>query len=110
MEFALLLPVVAILLATVLQVAVVSRDQMRVVQATSAAARAVIVEPNEAAAMQAIQTGGHRFDGLELAISGSGESSSLMNVRVQVKPTRVPLVGLALSRLRLSEQLTVRVE
>ena len=49
-EFALLLPLLAVALAVVVQATLVVRDQIHLTRATSAAARTVMVEPTDEAA------------------------------------------------------------
>ena len=45
-----------------------------------------------------------------VSLSGSRSPGSLLTVTVTARPTRVPVVGLAVTRLELSERLVVRVE
>ncbi len=109
-EFALLLPLVALLLAVILQSALVVRDQLGVTHAAGVAGRAVIVRPTLGAARTAISRSGLRLAGLDVSLSGDRSRGSLVRVTVRARPTRVPLVGRALSGVQLSEALTVQVE
>ena len=109
-ELALVLPVIALLLAAVVQVVLVARDELRVVQAARIVARAVVVQPDEASARDAIRVGGLDLDGMHVAVGGERTRHGLATVTVSARPTRVPLVGMAVSRLRLSERFTVLVE
>lgn len=109
-ELALLLPVVVLLVLLVVQAAVVARDQVQLTRATSAAARAAMVDPTESAARAALSDVGRglRLRGLELR--GDRTPGGLLTVSVVAAPTPVPLVGAALGWVRLKEKLVVRVE
>ena len=110
METALLLPLVALVLAAVVQVGLVTRDQVHLTHATSAAARAVMVEPSRAAAVRSLDESGLRLSGRTLDVSGDLTRGSLVTVTVSARPTKVPLVGLAVAGVRLRERLVVRIE
>jgi Flp pilus assembly protein TadG len=109
-ELALLLPVLALLLAAVVQVVVVARDELRVVQAARVAARAVIVQPDADAALRAVRDSGTDLRGLTVRVTGSRRRDGLATVTVSARPTAVPLVGLAVAGVRLTERFVVRVE
>jgi Flp pilus assembly protein TadG len=109
-EFALLLPLLVVLFLVVLQAALVARDQVRLTRATSAAARAAMVEPEEAAARHELAAVAGGLAVRSVSLSGSRSPGSLLTVTVTARPTRVPVVGLAVTRLELSERLVVRVE
>ena len=96
-ELALLLPVVALLLATVAQVVLVARDELRVVQAARIAARAVVVQPDAAAARAAIRGSGMDLDGMHVAVGGGRTRRCLATVTVSARPVRGRLGGLSAS-------------
>jgi len=109
-EVALVLPAVVVCLLCVLQAAVVARDQLRVTHAATVAARAVVVEPTvgaaQAAAEGAVGPDGH----MAVTLDGDARRGGMVRVTVTAVPTALPVVGLAVSRLRLRESLVARVE
>ena len=107
---ALLVPAVLLLLLVVLQAALVARDSVHLVRATSAAARAAMVHPSQSTARDALAEVGAGLDVQGLTLSGGRDPGSLLTVSVVARPTRLPVVGVALSTVRLRESLTVRVE
>lgn len=107
-ELAVLLPVVITLLLVVLQVALVVRDQMVVLHATRAAGRAVIVEPSESVAREAVERSG--APGASTSVDGPLRPGSLVTVTVSMAPTEVPIVGRVLAGRRITERLTVQIE
>ena len=109
MELALLLPVVAVALLLVVQVGLVMRDRVLVVDATRTAARAVAVDPTSAAARTALRDAGAP-QGLRVAVSGDRRPGGLVTVSVTGSPTAVPIVGRVVAGVELREHLTVRVE
>lgn len=109
-ETALLVPVVVLLFAALVQVAVVVRDQVHLTRATSAAARAAMVEPTDAAVRDALGTHGAGLEIDTVRLVGSRAPGGLLTVQVRARPARVPLVGLAIASLQLEERLVVRVE
>ncbi len=109
-EFALLLPLVALLLVVLLQTALVVRDQLGVTHAAAVAGRAVIVRPTVGAARTAIARSGLKLGGVDVSLNGDRSRGSLVTVAVRARPTLLPLVGRALSGVKLSEALTVQVE
>lgn len=109
-EFALMMPVVVLVVAAVLQAAVLARDQVHLTRATAAAARAVMVEPSTDTARAELATVGEGLQIEGVSISGGRDRGDLATVSVSASPTRVPLVGLALGSMRLRERLVVRVE
>jgi Flp pilus assembly protein TadG len=109
-EMALVLPLVVLVVAAVLQAAVLARDQVHLTRATAAAARAVMVEPTRAAALQELATVGEGLDIETVSLSGGRSGGDLVTVVVTARPTRLPLIGLGLVSHRLRERLVVRVE
>lgn len=112
MELALLLPVVALLLLAVLQVAVLARDLVLVTHAAREAARAAAADAEPAAAREAAQAaGGLDPDRMTVTVSGRGDAGSRVRVVVSYRaPTDVPIVGALLSERRMRSAVTMRVE
>ena len=111
-ELALLLPLVALLLLAVVQVAVVARDQVLVAHAAREAVRAAAVDPDvDAARRAAEQAGPLAADRLGVEVTGRDGVGSRVRVVVSYTvPTRLPLVGRALDDVTLSASATMRVE
>ncbi len=108
-ELALVLPVVVIVMLLVLQVGLTVRDRLVAVHAVRAAARAVIVEPTEAAARTAL--GGTGVGGRgRVVVGGDLRPGGFATVTVTLQPTRVPIVGRVLGASRVTERLVVQVE
>lgn len=109
-ELVLLLPLVALLLAAVVQAGLLARDRVVVVHVARAAARAVAVRPDERSAVHAVAeaVGGDRRYSVGLA-GRTGRGDTVV-VTVTVRARRVPLVGLLVSGVVLRERLAVRVE
>lgn len=110
METAIMIPVVVLLLAAVIQVVIVARDQVQLVRVTSAAARSAMVEPDEDTARATVEAMSGDLDVERVELHGGRAPGDLLSVSVVVRPRRIPLVGLGISGVRLSEHLTVRVE
>lgn len=108
-EFAVLLPVVLVLVAFVVQVGLLVRDRVTLVHDTRVAARAVVVEPTTTAARAALDGAGSAAN-RSISLTGSTAPGALVTVTVTAPPTRLPLFGRVLGDAQLSEQLTVMVE
>jgi hypothetical protein len=124
-ELALVLPLVALLLLGLLQAGIVLRDQLLVVQAAREGAREASVSPLperiEAAVRRAApglggpsdRPGDHRGgagDGLGVRVQRGPRTGDLAIVTVSAPPTRLPVVGRALSGHRLEASATMRLE
>ena len=111
-ELALLLPLVALLLLAVVQVAVVARDQVLVAHAAREAVRAAAVDPDvDAARRAAEQAGPLAADRLGVEVTGRDGVGSRVRVVVSYTvPTRLPLLGRALDDVTLTASATMRVE
>jgi Flp pilus assembly protein TadG len=111
-ELALLLPVVALLLLAVLQVAVLARDAVLVTHAAREAARAAAVDPAPGAPRDAARAAGG-LDPDRMSIATSGRDGAGSRVRVEVRyraPTAVPIVGALLGDREITSTVTMRVE
>lgn len=94
-ELALVLPLVAILLLALVQVALVVRDQVLVVHAAREAARAAAVDPTPRAARQAALAGAP-LAGDRLSIELNGHPGRGRQVEVEISyrsPTDASIVG-----------------
>ncbi len=104
-----MLPAVVLLLLAVIQVAVVARSQILVVDAARAGARAAAVRAGAADAA-ARRTPGLRSDRLALTESSGGQGGDV-EVRVRYRaPTDVPLVGALFGEPTLVATVTMAVE
>lgn len=111
-ELALLLPVVAVLLLSVLQVGLVARDLVLVTHASREAARAAAVDPAPGAARSAALSSSG-LDPARLRVTVSGRAGAGSRVRVEVtyrSATVVPVVGRLLGDRSLHSTTTMRVE
>jgi hypothetical protein len=111
-ELALILPLVAVLLLALVQVAVVARDQILVAHAAREAVRAAAVDDDvDAARRAAEQAGPLAADRLEVEVTGRDGVGSRVRVVVRYTlPTRLPVVGRALDDITLTASATMRVE
>ncbi|HZA87114.1 MAG TPA: TadE/TadG family type IV pilus assembly protein [Acidimicrobiales bacterium] len=111
-ELALVLPLVAVLLLSIVQAAVLARDQILVTHAAREAVRAAAVDPDPAAARRAAeQAGPLSADRLRVEVVGRGEVGSRVKVTVSYRaPTAVPLAGAFVDDVVLDAGATMRVE
>ncbi len=111
-ELALVLPLVAILLLTLVQVGLIVRDQILVIHAAREAAREAAVDagpdvPGRAAAASSTLAANR----LTVDAGDRGEPGSRVKIRVRYRaPTDVPLVGGAIPDITLEASATMRVE
>ena len=111
-ELALVLPLLALLALTLVQVGLVVRDQVRVTFGAREGARQAAVEDDEGAVRQAVtastRLGGDRLD---IDVGDRGEPGSRVTVRVAYRaPTDLPLVGRLVGDVHLEGVATMRVE
>jgi Flp pilus assembly pilin Flp len=111
-EVALLLPLVALLLVGVAQVALVARDLNLVMHAAREAVRAAAVDDDPAAPRRAAEQAGPLFPGrLDVRVTGRGEPGSTVTATVTYdSPVRVPVMSALVDDVRLQAQATMRVE
>jgi len=111
-ELALVLPFLAVLLLSLVQVGLLVRDQVLVVHAAREAAREAAVEPAAGAAREAaLSSSGLDPGRLDVAVSGRGGPGSRVKVTATYRsPTAVPVIGAALGDMRLEASATMRVE
>lgn len=112
LELALCLPVLALVFAGVVEVALIGVDQVRVSHAAREAARVSAVEPDPAAAEDAAAVSG--LDDLEVSIEpGAEERAPGRPTTVHVAypyDARVPVVGRVFERFVLEADATMRIE
>ena len=111
-ELALCLPVLALVLGLVVEVALVASDQARLWHAAREAARVAVVEPDESAVREAAARSG--LEGVEVSIdpaAGFRVQGRPLEVVLEYRPGgHVPLVGVVSSGLELSSSVTMRIE
>jgi Flp pilus assembly protein TadG len=108
-ELAIALPLVAVVLLVVLQLALVTRDAVALTGAARAASRRAVVDADPASA-RASAVRESRLDPSRMAVSLSGDAAPGGYVTVVVRyraPTDVPLVGAFVGDVALTEHLVV---
>lgn len=111
-ELALVLPLLALLLLAVIQVGLLVRAQLLVVQAAREAARAAAVDPGASAAQRAAEASSP-LDSKRLVVKVGPRASPGSLVRVEVSytaETEVPLVGRLIGDVELRANAAMRVE
>lgn len=112
LELALGLPLLALLLAGLVEVGLLVADQTRTWHAAREGARVAIVDPDAADAVAAAERSG--LKPLQVQISPAPQlrrQGDALTVRVAYEPrARVPLFGILLRRLELKAQATMRIE
>lgn len=111
-ELALVLPLVALLMLAIVQVAAIARDQNLVSHAAREAARAAAVDADPAAAVRAAERAGP-LDPRRMDVRVDGRDGVGSRVRATVRYTTrvgVPGIGAALGDLTLAATATMRVE
>lgn len=111
-ELVLVLPVVVLALLLVIQVGLIARAQVLVVNAAREGARTAAVEGPGAAAGAASTSPGLQSDRVRVdAATESGEHGDLVRVTVRYRaPTDVPLVGALLGDPTLTAEVVMRAE
>lgn len=111
-ELALCLPLVALLLAAVVEIAMVAADQARLLHAAREAARVAVVDDNAAEIQAAAENSG--LKGVELAVSPKPDlrrQGDPLTIRLSYKPpARTPIVGILIQGITLRAQATMRIE
>jgi Flp pilus assembly protein TadG len=114
-EFALILPLLALLLFGIIQCAIAFHNYVEITDATRAGARKAAVSrdlPNPAAAAVAAvraSAGGLKADDLDVAVSSSFERGSDVTVTASY-PYHISLLGLVVKEGRITSKTTERVE
>lgn len=105
-EFAIVLPLVAILVLGIVQLVVIARDQLAVELAAREGARTAVVsaDPDRAASDAAHAAVG--IDGLDVTVTRAGDQLTVV-VRRRVA-TDVPLVGLLVGDIEVTAAVTMQ--
>lgn len=112
LELALSLPILALLLAGLVEVGLLVGDQTRIWHAAREGARVAVVDPDLADTTAAAERSG--LEPIEVDVSPAPElrrRGDALTVTVAYTPqARVPLFGTLLDRLELNAQATMRIE
>ncbi|MGF1595549.1 MAG: TadE/TadG family type IV pilus assembly protein [Acidimicrobiales bacterium] len=111
-EVVLVLPVVVAMVLVVLQVGLVARDRIVLINAAREGARAFAVTADEGAAVEAARRAGPpAVDRLTVTVTGGQDPGDRATVTVTyLVPTRIPLAGALLPDVALEASATMRVE
>lgn len=108
-EFALVLPLVLILILGLLQVGVLVRDQILVLGAAREGVREAIVTPDRSAITAAASSAAPGLE-LNVHVSRGTERGEPAEVNVSAAPAQLPLVGEIVSGMTLKASATMRIE
>jgi hypothetical protein len=111
-ELALGLPIVLFVLAALVEIGLIAGDQVRLWHAAREAARAAVVEPDAAKALEAAEAAG--FEGLDLSLSPERvrrKQGQPLTITLRFdRPGVVPLVGKLFEGIELTSEATMRIE
>jgi hypothetical protein len=111
-ELALCLPLIALLLAAVVEIAMVAADQARLLHAAREAARIAVVDDDPAEIRGAAEGSG--LEGIELTVTPRSDlrrQGDPLTVHLGYKPpARTPIVGILIRRITLRAEATMRIE
>jgi Flp pilus assembly protein TadG len=108
-EFALVLPIVLILILGLLQVGVLARDQIMVLGAAREGVREAIVTPDQGAITSAARGAAPGLN-LNVQINRGTERGDPAKVDVSAPPAKLPIVGEIVGGLTLKASATMRME
>lgn len=108
-EFALVLPVVLILILGLLQVAVLARDQIMVMGAAREGVREAIVTPDRGAITSAARGAAPGLN-LDVKVVRGTERGDPAKVNVSAPPAKLPIVGEIVAGMNLKASATMRME
>jgi len=111
-ELALLLPLVAVLLVGIVQLAMVARDHTLVTHAAREAVRAAAVSDDPAAPQRAAEAAGPLApERVRVQVTERGPVGSAITAVVRyASPVGIPVVGALVHDVRLEARATMRVE
>ena len=111
-ELALCLPLVAIVLAVIVQVGVIARDHVRVWHAAREGARVAAVDPDTGAVTEAAESSG--LEPLSVSVEPDvtyRRQGEPVTVRVAYSPSiKVPIIGRLFDDLTLDAEASMRIE
>lgn len=112
LELALGLPILALLLAGLVEVGLVAADQARLWHAAREAARIAVVDPDSSDVQAAAERGGLKPLQVEISPAASERrQGDPLTVNLTYEPAaRVPVFGTLLQRVALSAEATMRIE
>lgn len=108
-EFALVLPLVVLLMLGLLQAGLLLRDQLMVSGAAREGAREAAVSADPERVEAAAERAAPALD-IEVEIERGDRRGDPAQVKVSAPPTRVPMVGAIVSGLTVSSSAVMRVE
>ncbi|HVE75779.1 MAG TPA: TadE/TadG family type IV pilus assembly protein [Actinomycetota bacterium] len=108
-EFALILPIVLVLVLGLVQIGLFMRDQLLVASAAREGAREAAVTPDRDRIARVARRAAPGLD-LDVDVDRGLRRGDPARVRVSASPTRVPLVGQIVGGRRLRGEATMRVE
>ena len=109
-EFAILIPVVVLLGLALIQVLVLVRSELLLIDACRSAARSLIVDPEEPESALAGRLD-QGLGGLRVTVTGAHEQGELVTVTcAREDPTDVPIVGPLLPTITQRERFVAMVE
>ncbi len=111
-ELALCLPILAVLIALLVEAGGLATDHVRLWHAAREAARVAVVEPDESQARSAAERAG--LEGIELSIEPATDArvrGEPLSATVTYRPAgRVPLIGRLLTGIVMRAEATMRIE
>jgi Flp pilus assembly pilin Flp len=110
-ELALILPVVALILAALVQTGMVVVDHVRLWHAAREAARAAVVDAAPHVAATAVKNAG--FDEVDVEVSPAPalrKRGAPLTVSLVYRPRTIPLVGVLFRRLEIAAEATMQIE
>lgn len=108
-EFALVLPLVVILMMALLQAGLLLRDQLVLTAAAREGAREAAVTADRGRIERAVNRAAPGLE-VEVRVDRSSKRGDPVTVEVSGPPTRLPLVGAMVSGILLDSAATMRVE
>ena len=108
-EFALVLPLIVVVLLSLMQAWILLKDQLILSGAAREAAREAAVTADSECVLRAAQRSAPDLD-LAMDIDRGAGRGDPVKVRMRASPTSLPLVGVMVARLTLSASATMRIE
>lgn len=109
-EFAIILPMLLLVLLGLLQGALVIRDSLALANAARIGARAASVDPRASAVQESLHRSGIEIPEQAIRLSPEAQTGSIGTIQISRPLTKVPIVGVALNSVVLSERMSFFVE